>query len=51
MVASLLDVSIGIVSVVACVLVSRYILDTFMGSVVRHRVVDAVFTFTFLFPP
>jgi len=49
MVASLLDVSIGIVSVVACVLVSRYILDTFMGSVVRHRVVDAVFTFTFLF--
>ena len=49
MVATLLDVSIGVVSVVACVLVSRYILDTFMGSVVRHRVVDAVFTFTFLF--
>lgn len=49
MVTALFDLSIGVVSVVACVLVSRYILDTFMGSVVRHRVVDAVFTFTFLF--
>ena len=49
MVATLFDVSIGTVSVAACVLVSRYILDTFMGSVVRHRVVDWVFTATFLF--
>jgi hypothetical protein len=49
MVAPLFDISIGLVSVAACVLVSRYILDKFMGSVVRHRVVDAVFTFTFLF--
>jgi hypothetical protein len=49
MVATVFDVSIGIFSVAACVLVSRYILDTFMGSVVRHRVVDWVFTATFLF--
>jgi hypothetical protein len=49
MVATALDVSIGVVSVGACILVSRYILDKFMGSVVRHRVVDAMFTCTFLF--